>query len=953
MIQFARHFFTTRVARRVFLLFVLSAFIPLALVAVLSLAQVREVLLQQAEQRLAATSKAYGTTIFEHLLLASETASGAVTPVDGHWRIPSSLGRYFRSFAIVDAKGKTTALLGKPTLPPLSAASRQRLASGKHLIVFTQEKPVARVYLLMPGFNVAAGTVLFGELLPEFLWGALDLLPAATEFCVIDDWTRIILFCSATIPDGALKGMDVPPTESALRAFTWTQDQEKRRAVAWGQFLHAEFGVGDWIVIASQLESHQLSSIREFRQLFIPVVLLALLLVTWLSVRQIRSTLVPIEELAAGARRVAHNDFATQVEVKRDDEFGALAAAFNQMSARLGRQFSTLTSLAEIDHLILSGLDAEQIIRTVLDRVGNLVPVDCLSITLLDHDNPNLAYTYACEAHRLGDITSTRQEVSQGERNVLEKSPQGFPITLTNVATEYLSYLRNAGMATGYVQPIIWRDVIRGVLALGFRVKPVIGEEDRKQVRDFADRIAVAISSAWRDEQLYQQAHFDSLTGLPNRLLLRDRLIQEIARCQREAGSFALLFIDLDHFKNINDTLGHTAGDAVLKETARRISLCLRESDTVSRLGGDEFNVILTQIQRPHDASRVGEHIIQSLSEAFVIDGQNSFLSASVGIALYPEDGKSAEALIKNADTAMYRAKSGGRAQAVYFEENMNAMAVARITLDRELRGAIDRGELKLVYQPLIDLRTEAVCGAEALLRWDHPELGSVSPVQFIPIAEESGYIEHIGRWVMHEACRQMKQWQSEGVMLDQLAVNVSARQFRKPGIVDLVTECTHAAGIAPSCLEVEITETVLIDHGPDVELALQELVAIGVHIALDDFGTGFSSMSYLKRFPVHTVKIDRVFIKDLPGDTDSEAIVAAIIAMSHALGKTVTAEGVETDEQWLLLRKLKCDRVQGYRFSRPLPVAQFAQFVMANHARTLTDRSATAGETRPVGKSE
>ncbi|MGB7541317.1 MAG: diguanylate cyclase, partial [Burkholderiales bacterium] len=592
MIRFARRFLARRVARRVFFLFVLSAFIPLALVAMLSLAQVREVLLQQAEQRLAATSKAYGTAIFEHLLLASDAASGAIALKDRSWRAPSPLGRYFRSLGIVDAKGLTTVLLGQPTLPPLPADLRQRLASGKHLIVFTQGKPVARVSLLMPDFSVAPGTVLFGELLPEFLWGNPDLLPAATDFCVIDDGTRIILFCTAPIPDGALKAIDTRSTQSALRSFSWTQDQETRRAVAWGQFLRAEFGIGEWIVVASQLESHQLSRIGEFRQLFIPVVLLTLLVVTWLSVRQIRSTLVPVEELAAGARRVAHNDFATQVDVKRDDEFGELATAFNHMSARLGRQFSTLTALAEIDRLILSSLDAEQIIRTVLERIGDLVPADFLSITLLDHDNPNLARAYACEAHRLGDVSAARQEVSASERSMLEASPQGFWIPLRNAASGYLSYLRNQGMATAYVQPIIWREVVCGALALGFRLTPGIGEEDRKQIRDFADRVAVAISSAWRDEQLYLQAHFDSLTGLPNRLLLGDRLTQEIARCQREAGSFALLFIDLDRFKDVNDTLGHTSGDAVLKEAARRIALCLRESDTVSRLGGDEFIVI-------------------------------------------------------------------------------------------------------------------------------------------------------------------------------------------------------------------------------------------------------------------------------------------------------------------------------------------------------------------------
>jgi diguanylate cyclase (GGDEF)-like protein len=930
LIRLTRRLRTGRVARRVFLLFVLSAFVPLGLVAVLSLAQVREVLLQQAEQRLAATSKAYGTAIFERLLLASEAASGAIVFKDRSWRAPSSLNRYFRSLGMVDAKNRTTGLLGEAILPPLNGELRQRLASDQLVVVFTQVQSVTRVFLLIPDFNLAAGTILFGELLPEFLWGYPDLLPAATDFCVIDDATRMVLFCTAPVPDEVLKAADAPSTQSALRSFRWIQDQEARRAVAWGQFLRAEFGAGDWIVVASQLESYQLRRIAEFRQLFIPVVLLALLVVTWLSVRQIRSTLDPVDELAAGAHRVARNDFATRVDIKRDDEFGELATAFNHMSARLGRQFSTLTALSEIDHLILSSPDIERVVRTVLERLGSLVPAELLSITLLDHDNPNLARTYAREANRLGDVSSARQEVSASERGLLEASPQGFWIPLRDAAG-YLSHVRDRGMATAYVQPIIWREAVCGALALGFRATPLIGDEHQKQISDFADRVAVAISSAWRDEQLYQQAHFDSLTGLPNRLLLRDRLTQEIARCQREAGSFALLFIDLDHFKDVNDTLGHTSGDAVLKEAARRISLCLRESDTVSRLGGDEFNVILTQIQHPQDARRVGEHIVKSLSEAFVVNGQNSFLSASIGIALYPGDGKSAEALIKNADTAMYRAKSGGRAQAVYFEENMNAMAVARVTLDRELRRAIDQGELKLLYQPLVDLRTGGNCGAEALLRWEHPELGAVPPAQFIPVAEESGYIEQIGRWVLHEACNQMKQWQADGVAPARLAVNVSGRQFRKPGLVDLVAECTQAAGIAPSCLELEITETVLIDHGPGVEQMLRDLAAIGVSISLDDFGTGFSSMAYLKRFAVHTVKIDRVFVEGLGRDADSEAIVAAIVAMAHALGKSVTAEGIETAEQWSLLCKLGCDRAQGFTFSRPLPAAQYARFAKAN----------------------
>jgi diguanylate cyclase (GGDEF)-like protein len=927
VIELARRLLPGRVARRVFLLFVLSAFIPLGLVAVLSLAQVREVLVDEAEQRLAARSKSYSSAVFERLFLASEAASGAIVLRDRSWRAPSSLGRYYRSLGLIDASGRTTAVLGHPTLPPVPSELRSRLASGKHTIVFTRGEPVARVFLLVPDFNIAPGTVLFGELLPEFLWGSQDL-PAATEFCVIDEETRITLFCSAPFSGGALKAIDALSARPAPRSASWDQDGETLRGVAWGQFMLAEFGIGEWIIVASQAERYQFRSVAEFRKIFIPVVVLALLVVAWLSVRQIRSIMVPVDELAAGARRVAQNDFSTQVDVRRDDEFGELAGAFNRMSSRLGRQFSVLTALAEIDHLILSSVDTEWIIRTVLERIGDLASADRASITLLDHDNPGLARTYACAPGTPGQVSAARQQFSAQERAMLEASPRGFWSTLRDPAPGYLSRQRAEGMAAVYVHPIIWRGTVCGALVLGFRAAPGVRDDDTKQIGEFADRVAVAISSAWRDEQLNLQAHFDSLTGLPNRSLLKDRLTQEIARCQREAGSFALLFIDLDHFKDVNDTLGHASGDAALKEAALRISRCLRESDTVSRLGGDEFNVIVTQVRHPQDPGHVAEHIIRSLSEAFVIDGQSSFLSASVGIALYPQDGKSAEELIKNADTAMYRAKSGGRGQAVYFEENMNAEAVARVTLDRELRCAIERGELELFYQPLLDLRDGGICGAEALLRWRHPTRGLMLPLHFIPLAEESGYIEQIGCWVLDEACRQMGRWRAEGLAPERLSINVSARQFRRLALVELVRESARAAGISPASLELEITETALIDHGPAVEQMLRELVAMGVSISLDDFGTGFSSMAYLKRFPVHTVKIDRVFVETLGRESDSEVIVAAVIAMSHALGKSVIAEGVETDEQLWALRKLKCDRVQGFGFSHPLPAGQFARFL-------------------------
>jgi diguanylate cyclase (GGDEF)-like protein len=391
-----------------------------------------------------------------------------------------------------------------------------------------------------------------------------------------------------------------------------------------------------------------------------------------------------------------------------------------------------------------------------------------------------------------------------------------------------------------------------------------------------------------------------------------------------------LLFIDLDHFKNVNDSFGHSLGDEVLREAGRRIRHCVRESDTVARLGGDEFTVLATRLHHPQEAWQVAETIVSALSEEFRFGDQHCFLSASVGIASYPDDASTAEELLKSADTAMYRAKAGGRAQAVFFEEKMNREAVARMTLDRDLRAAIDRDELTLHYQPQIDLRSGTIRSAEALIRWQHPVHGLVPPARFIPLAEESGFIEHIGRWTLRQACKQMSEWRAQGLTLESVAVNVSPRQFRRRSLVDYIRSVVEEAGLPPSCIEIEITEGILMEREGPVEEMLRELAGSGYRIALDDFGTGFSSMSYLKGLPVNTIKIDRAFIEGMQEAANSEAIVTAMVAMSHALGKTVIAEGVETVEQEDILRRLGCDEAQGFLYSPPLEAAAFASLVRA-----------------------
>jgi len=438
--------------------------------------------------------------------------------------------------------------------------------------------------------------------------------------------------------------------------------------------------------------------------------------------------------------------------------------------------------------------------------------------------------------------------------------------------------------------------------------------------------------------QLEALASKDALTGLPNRLYFKDQLERLLAQSQRDPQQFALLFIDLDNFKKINDSLGHAAGDDVLQQTARRLRECVRESDTVARIGGDEFTIIVPQLKSARGPEVVAAQVLEALAAPFSVAGHEHFLNASIGIALYPADGESADALLRNADTAMYRAKEGGRGCYVYFEERMNVAARARVNLERELRRAIEQGEFRLCYQPKLDLRTGRIAGAEALLRWHSPERGLRLPMEFIPLAEETGLIVPIGEWVLREACHQYAAWCGEGIALPHIAVNVSARQFKQKAFVETLGSIVRAAGIAPHCLELEITETLLIDSISGVEETLHALTGMGIALSLDDFGTGYSSLAYLRRFPLTTVKIERSFVSDLGTSEGAGAIATAIIAMAHALGKQVVAEGVETNKQAALLTRMKCDHIQGYHYSRPLTPSEFARFYTdaeAPHART------------------
>ena len=431
------------------------------------------------------------------------------------------------------------------------------------------------------------------------------------------------------------------------------------------------------------------------------------------------------------------------------------------------------------------------------------------------------------------------------------------------------------------------------------------------------------------EAQLLHQATHDALSGLPNRLLFHDRLGQALAQAGRAEGMIAVMLLDLNRFKTINDTLGHDTGDLLLKEVAHRLAGCLREKDSIARWGGDEFAFLLPDLDHPEAAAEVATKVLGALSYPFDLADEEMYINASIGIALYPADDQSREGLVKNAEVAMYRAKEQGESAYQFFTADMNARAFEHLTLENSLRKALERGELQLYYQPQVDLETGKVSGMEALLRWQHPDFGMVSPAQFIPLAEETGLIVPIGEWVLREACRQNKAWQDAGLGRMRVSVNLSARQFRQQDIVEMTAAVLKETGLTADCLELELTESYIMQNPEAAISTLKQLEQMGVFLSIDDFGTGYSSLSYLRRFPIDCLKIDRSFVQDVPGSADAVAIVSAIVAMAYSLMLEVVAEGVETDEQLAFLKRLQCNRMQGFLFSRPIPADEFEKLVI------------------------
>jgi diguanylate cyclase (GGDEF)-like protein len=597
-----------------------------------------------------------------------------------------------------------------------------------------------------------------------------------------------------------------------------------------------------------------------------------------------------------------------------------------QKSSKPDLYANMLAAMDEIDCAILSNANFEHVIELLFSHLPKFVSCSLVGVSQLDKTPLDATamqvFTLDGKRHQFSHALdrSLKKMLSADANGVLLAPTETYPS---------LAPLHALGASCLLMLPVFRDAELSAVLHIGFNDNAQISVETRRVARYFSDRLGVALTLVVRAKSLYYQENFDPVTLLPNRRACRERLATEISRAHRYQLQVAIMYVSLDGFKKVNDAAGYVAGDAVLKQVGQRIRTHLREPDLVSRFGDDEFIVILPDTNGTSGVSKVAQKMIEFLAQPFIYDEHPYYLNANVGISVFPEDGQVVDALIQNADTAMARVKAKGYGQFMFHEAQMNSLAINRLALERDLRQALSKDELFLQYQPQIDLFSEKLVGVEALVRWRHPTKGVIPPMEFISIAEESELIEQIGETVRKIACKQYRVWQDAGIAPKRIALNISSKEFKRENFVHDFLALLTETGVQPTSIELEITESLLLDVHGLVNVSLQQLRKQGVLIAIDDFGTGYSSLGYLVKLPFDVLKIDRLFVAEIGKSSENNEIVSVIIDLAHQLRKTVCAEGVEDETQLQFLKERGCEVAQGYFLSKPLSTEDFEKFAL------------------------
>lgn len=926
-----------KVAQRILWSFVIASLIPVVILGVLSFHQVSQQLYQQTYSVLQNSSKDYGLRFIDRLVLAESALRLLANRIERSSRglrdqnlfRDQKLHKQFNDLAIMTKNGQRASLLSDTRLVPyLTEAEIEKVRSGLTLIkpVDSDELGIKQIWIALNfNENTPDAGILMAELHPETLWEFENI--GINQLVVLTDVGQSWF---SSLPNTFLPK---PLLTEFLNKFSGNFNHKLGNEDYLGGFWQAPLGnmfaSPHIIIVQAQPKSVALNAIDFFTKIYPPLVLLTVLIVAFLSTKLIAKYLSPLSVLKKATERVAEGQFDYQVDIKSKDEFETLGDSFNEMTSRLRSQFEIQSTMAEIDRQILSLLNADEIVETALTRLPGIMFSDLISIAKFDADKQFIKAVHTRRNNQHFDLLDQSLELTAEELADLQNKQGGvLEVESHDDLPVYLKLLKLTGNWHFMIIPVVINENVSATISFAYQQNTSISKELKTIARNFGDRIAVALSNAAWEEKLFHQAHFDGLTGLPNRLVLNDRLQQEIARAKRDSKQLAVLFLDLDRFKNVNDSLGHAAGDALLKQIAEHLSNSIRTTDLVVRMSGDEFVVLITDIDNPALINKIAGKVLKAVDTTTVVAGQSVKSTASMGIAIYPIDAETSEDLLKHADSAMYYAKNDGRANFRFYSAEMTETALENIKLEHELRTAISKGEIIVYYQPKFDSGKQII-GAEALIRWNHSELGMISPAKFIPIAEQSMLIVEIGRWMLEQVCEFVKSFINLGIEPVPISVNISGVEFDRPDIVIKTAEILKRTRVNPDFIELELTENVAIGNRELCIERMHQLKALGLRLAMDDFGTGFSSLSYLQDLPLDVLKIDQHFIRELETGINSQAIVRAILALADGLHMKVIAEGVETEAQLIFLQEHQCQFFQGFLFSRPIPASLFVQLLL------------------------
>lgn len=825
-------------------------------------------------------------------------------------------------------------------LHEFTANERLELSTGQSVLkVVAADQGAPAVYLahmLLVGTEREIG---FFKLTPSWLWRGLDELPQGVALAVLQPSQRSILsgppLAASVVARLSAAGIDARSPHRPVMV-SWRQGRSSWHAAVVQISLNGGVAGVAWNIAA--IEHYDRGA---FMLPFLPgalIVLAAAALAALLGSAYLTRRWQPaLLRMEAALVALGQGTFQ-RVEVGHAaDTPRRIIASYNQALAELQQRLSAQACLAEIDRLLLEARELEQTLEPILLRVRALTGAHAAAVALIDRDATGHARSFAVSSQD-ASCPVARINIDGETLTLLREQRPELNVPLQHLDRySFLEPLGELGADSCRAWPVSVGGRIAAILSIGYGAGITPTRQQLAFGAECAARLQLALSNQEHDERLYRQAHFDSLTALPNRLLFRDRLAQELAHVAETAQRGALLYVDLDHFKQVNDSVGHIAGDQLLTIIAQRLRACVKESDTVARLGGDEFTVILRNVPSAESAGAIAERIVEALQRPVSIGGRDHRVRASVGITLFPDDGSSIDQLMRNADLAMYQAKDNGRARLVFFDNKLTRSS--NRVADSGLYRAFRRREFALHYQPQFQLANGELIAFEALLRWQSPREGVRVAGDFIAAAERSGLIVDIGAWVLDSVCQQLQQWRERGIAPERIAVNVSVQQLRLADFAQRVQQALARVALPAGMLELEITEAALTEEA--VRQTLRALAGLGVRLALDGFGAGALTLNYLRQHPMDVIKIDRGFMNEVPDNTQASTIAATIIDMAHALGKQAIAEGIETSRQLEFLRERGCDAVQGFVLSHPLDVQDAGELLAGRRGSELLLRAA------------